>query len=469
MKKVLLIFSLLFLGLLLHSQQLSDRFNGQNGILSADSNCDYNAILSGIYDCNNELHDDSIIKSNLKERALLMSCVEWIPENDVPNNSGIYSKGKKVKGLPYSSVKELQKFIGLDVSIYTFLTAVNNPYSLLYSEDVAEGNPCYLGGTYNGKNSHTFYGTVCSSFTAFCYGENYNYASFNYRDGQVPNYYLKSDQGVEDLSSGDMFWCPGHVALITDVERDSLGHVSKIEMFESAGIKVYSKIYTPSTFMRRMSGNGNPKKQAYLYRNKLVENREGNSNCSFSKGTLQDLLKNLQVGNDEICTWFGDKPCIGEWDKVMINFKKKNFNKLIVSLNDEIVDTLDISSVEHSIEYQIKGEGIYKAQLASDSNISPHFTCFEVIDTSTEIINKEDGSVEIVFAEGSQPEFVFWVTKAGDQHTFPMAVPDRARKYGKMIIEPCTKKDARLRVIYRGKYGRAINRPDHLFPVQQHN
>ncbi len=463
MRKYQWAFALIFIILIIYSLHLCSLLQGNNTVNLDRYNYDYNEIVSDVYNCNYNRLSDSISLKAIKERAFLMSSVEWVPKTDVINNIGLFKHGVKVVGLPYSSVKELQKFIGLDVSIYTFLTAVGNPHSLFYTEDVAKGNPCYLGGSYSGKNSHTFYGTVCSSFTAFCYGENNNYTSFNYRNGDVPNYYLKPDQSVEGVSAGDLYWCPGHVALITEVERDSLGRVSRVELFESAGDKVYARNYTTGAFKRRMSGNGNSKKQGCLYRNKLIKKSVGEYDDGCNNGGIQLLLDTLSVKNQEICTWFGDRPCVGEWDKLMINFNKKDFDRIIVSLNEEIIDTLDISNVDHSIEYKYKSVGIYKAQLASDSIISPNYTSFEVIDTTTKVSQNDDGSLEVIFADNSEPEIVYWVNKAGEQHTFPITVPGNARLEGKMGIKPCGRKDAVLRVIYRGRFGRAINKPVHLF------
>ena len=444
----------------MYSQQLSDTFHENYDI----SNNNNHRILSYIYNCNHNILKDSILLNILQERALIMRRVEWVPKSNVPNNAGYFSKDKKVIGLPYSSVKELQKFIGLDVSIYTFLTAVNNPYSLLYTEDVASGKPCYLGGKYNGKNSHTFYGTVCSSFTSYCYDENYNYTSFNYRDRLVSNFHLKSNQNLNNLSGGDLFWCPGHVALITEVERDSFGQVNNILLFESAGTRVSSKTYTPDAFYKRLSGNGNSKMQGFIYSNSLLERSKKNIGYYILSDSIQSLLNTLSFKNDEICTWFGDKPCIGEWDKLMINFfKKEEFDKVLITINDDVIDTLDISNEEHSIEYKFKRPGIYKARLASKSYISPIYTSFEVINTITNIIHHHDDTVEVLFADGSEPEIVFWTNKSGDQYTFPITVSTEEKKEGKMKIPSCNKKDALLRIIYRGKYGRAINKPEHLF------
>lgn len=419
--------------------------------------------LNSILNCNTYSHNDSILVDDLQSRAMIMRWVKWTPKHSIPNNTGAFSPGKTLTGLPYSSVKELQKFIGLDVSIYTFLTAVNNPHSLLYTEDVAEGNPCYLGGIYNGKNCHTFYGTVCSSFTAFCYGENYNYTSYNYRDGQVPHYYLKPDQSLENISAGDLFWCPGHVALIYNVERNSLNKVNKIELFESVGTRVSSKSYTPSKFLQRLSGNGNEKKKGYLYGNSMIEFASASKLTAPSKKSVELAYDSIQVNNDEICTWFGDRPCIGEWDKLVINFNKKNFDRIIISQNNEVVDTLDITQLDHSIEYNFKGTGIYEARLATTTTVSPKCTSFEIIDTSTKVIDNKDGTSEIYFAENSNPEIVFWVNKNGYQLSFPNRVTNKDKGDGKMKIKTVARKDAMVRVIYSGEYGRSINKPEYLF------
>lgn len=463
MRKLFIFFIFIIGCLVIYAQLTRDRWQENHAALSDLK--DSKEFLIRLNSCNNISNNESIQPQSIRERALLMSKIKWSPKSNITNNRGYFIKGDTIIGLPYSSVKELQKFIGLDVSIYTFLTAVNNPYSLLYSENVGAGNKCYLGGIYNGQNSHTFYGTVCSSFTAFCYGENYNYTSFNYRRGQVPNYSLKKSQDLKDLTAGDLYWCPGHVGLVTEIIKDSLGNISNIEFFESAGIKVVSKKYTSNDFLRRLSGNGNPQKQGYLYENRLVEKsstKHSKQNTDIQNNEILSTLESMSISPMEICTWFGDRPCIGEWDKLMINFHKKQFDKIIISLNDVPIDTLDISDKDNSIEYKPKEAGIFKAHLASASQVSPIYTSFEVLDTTTKILYTKNDTVEVIFAEDSDPEIIYWVNKVGDQHTFPISIPEEAKKKGRITLDLCTKKDAMVRVIYRGQYGRAINKPEHL-------
>lgn len=426
-----------------------------------------NPVLIDIYSCPYNSNNDSILINELKEKAMLMNYVEWTPKKDIPGRYGHFNKNTTVTGLPYSSVKELQKFIGLDVSIYTFLTAVNNPYSLLYSEDVAEGNPCYLGGTYNGVNSHTFYGTVCSSFTSYCYSENNNYTSYNYRNGNVPNYSLKKDQSIENISEGDLIWFPGHVALITDIEKDRTGEFKKISVFESTGLKVKSTDYSLSNFKKRISGNGNKNNKGYLYQNSLLKKTNPNQSKDLTIEEIKSILNNINLENQEISTWFGDRACIGEWDKLMINFQKGSYDKILISLNEEIVDTLDISNLENSIEYKYKDPGIYKAYLASDTFISPSYTTFEILDTTTQTYNNDDGTIEVIFAKNSNPDIIYWVDKKGNQISYPLSVSENDKIKGKMTIKPVKMKDTSVRAIYRGNYGRTINKPTHLFKDSQ--
>ncbi len=124
---------------------ISTSLRAQSSSLSL-SNDDYgkNFELNSVFNCNQQLRKDSIKLDDIQEKALLMRWAKWTPKHAIPNNAGSFSSGKTITGLPYSSVKEMQKFIGLDVSIYTFLTAVNNPYNLINSEYYTDGNKCYL-------------------------------------------------------------------------------------------------------------------------------------------------------------------------------------------------------------------------------------------------------------------------------------------------------------------------------------
>ena len=99
--------------------------------------------------------DNNTVNGALLRRADQITKLCWTPLAQVPTQGGYFNQGRTVKGVPYSSVKEMEKFVGQYVSFYTFMTAVSNPKSVLYTENVKEP-------PYHGTNCSTFYGTVCS-------------------------------------------------------------------------------------------------------------------------------------------------------------------------------------------------------------------------------------------------------------------------------------------------------------------
>ena len=93
------------------------------------------------------------------EYARILSRVKWTPvAGGMPNRRGGYfEEGTEYTGVPYSSVKSVGRCIGFDIYLKTFLAAVENPQSVLYTEN--------LSGKVS--NAATYYGKVCSTFTSY--------------------------------------------------------------------------------------------------------------------------------------------------------------------------------------------------------------------------------------------------------------------------------------------------------------
>ncbi|MDA7493063.1 hypothetical protein N8510_03105 [bacterium] len=90
--------------------------------------------------------------------AQIMSRVNWTPVADgMPRRGGQFEMGAEYTGVPYSSVKAEGRYIGFDIFLKTFLAAVENPKSVLYTET--------LKGKV--KNAECYYGKVCSSYTSY--------------------------------------------------------------------------------------------------------------------------------------------------------------------------------------------------------------------------------------------------------------------------------------------------------------
>ncbi len=159
--------------------------------------------------------------ANLLARARQFASIQYELHGDLPAQTeegiipGTDADGKPMKiiGLPYSSVRSTDKMIGQNVSLYTFLTAVNNPRSVLYTRCM--GSP----------NARTFYGTVCSAFADYANG----FPWF------LPSQYLNSsrcnatyEKSLDNMEVGDLLISPQHVMLITDIYRDEFGVVHAV-------------------------------------------------------------------------------------------------------------------------------------------------------------------------------------------------------------------------------------------------
>lgn len=166
------------------------------------------------------------------ERAKFLSEVKWTPVAEtMPNRrGGFFEKGKEYTGVPYSSVRHAGRYIGFDISLRTFLAAVENPRSVLYTESLA------------GKvsNAAAFYGAVCSSYTSYALQcgipEVSRHHGPDYRDGVI----LVEPQSGRAAKVGDVIYTPparesggSHIEIVTAVTKDDEGNVVSVFVEES--------------------------------------------------------------------------------------------------------------------------------------------------------------------------------------------------------------------------------------------
>ena len=137
-----------------------------------------------------------------------------------------FNRGEEYKGIPYSSVYEKNTYVGSNISIETFISAVCNPNSFLYTRDLRK--EC------NEPKAVPFYGTVCSKFaqTALGINENYNTAHFGKIDG-MRKIFSAGGYSAEDLERCDiLLWAGKHTAMVTDILKNENGEILYIEVSE---------------------------------------------------------------------------------------------------------------------------------------------------------------------------------------------------------------------------------------------
>ena len=185
---------------------------------------------------------------NALKRAERLVKMRWVPVNWLPHNVGInapnapYNRAeawevpfRPQQGMVYSSARAVEKFIGFNVSLETFMTALSDPKSVLYTRN--------LYGT-GGHGMGCYYGIVCSCFVSTVLNMPYRIPCDSW-----PTYPGVQELSWEDLDSlklCDIVLNPrSHITIITDIQRDEKGHVRFVTVSESTQPFCVAKMYTP--------------------------------------------------------------------------------------------------------------------------------------------------------------------------------------------------------------------------------
>lgn len=196
-------------------------------------------------------------------RAKQLTDIKWTPIADVPmylkkeNVYKVFPKGVEVTGLPYSSVERTDMFIPENISFESFLSAVANPYSKLYTAG-------------HGKENRANFGIVCNSFVRYAFGIPYRVPTkLWYTVPGMRKIADKEKYTAEELRLCDILHAfndgRNHVALITDILRDENGQIVEIEVSEAVSPSCIRVRYTVEGYFERFKVFG-------LCRYDLMEN-----------------------------------------------------------------------------------------------------------------------------------------------------------------------------------------------------
>ncbi len=192
------------------------------------------------------------------EYARIMSRVKWTPvAGTMPNRrGGTFEQGTEYTGVPYSSVKAVGRCIGFDIYLKTFLAAVENPQSVLYTEDL----------TGKVSNAAPYYGKVCSTFTSYALQCALPYLSSHHGPEFRKGVILVEPQSAQAAEPGDVIYTPpaklgggSHVELVTAVERSG-DRLTAVRVEESAPPTTRNTLRKASAFDSHLSSRN---KQLY--------------------------------------------------------------------------------------------------------------------------------------------------------------------------------------------------------------
>ena len=197
---------------------------------------------------------------NVISRAYQMTRIRYTALATLPmHTGGSYQvtpadvpAGTDIEGVVYSSMRETMASVPQATSFTTFMTALLNPNSYIYTQHY-EGYP---DGT--DYNSRCFYGAVCSTMVAYCYGITDvmpTTISLDSYDGfeALPT----AQQNPYSLKLGDSLNKAGdHIVIVTDIIRNFRGRIKSIEVSEAAKPLCRSVSYTPAQIQSRYFDQG---------------------------------------------------------------------------------------------------------------------------------------------------------------------------------------------------------------------
>lgn len=334
------------------------------------------------------------------KRALQLATLPWTALASIPNAS----TGSQT-GVPYSSVKEMDKYIGYNVSIKTFMTAVHNPYSLLYTENVfASSSSSGYGFTYHGINCGAYFGAVCNTFALYAAGMpiDYNTAEFAYLAEQGVFEKIEN-QSASGFRLMDIVWEPGHGNVIIDIERDERGVPTKIYWAEQVHWFPTIHEYTLAQAQSRLTQQG-----GIIYRYTDLYKSLNYAASPFV--AVEGETAQTYTYNDDICTYAGDYAAFYSGEPVHINYAKGSYTSMQLYKNDTLIQTITLPSsynTTHSVDVSnyLTGYGKYKARLTDGTNNSD-YTYFEVIETNV-TVSKSGNSLTVNFSSANgTPQYV---------------------------------------------------------------
>ena len=329
----------------------------------------------------------------------------WKAEEDIyPSNPGDYrdthfKKGRTYISSIYSEASEYSKYLGWCVSFRTYLTALMNKRSVMYTERISQtNNKSEYGINYTGLGNYycnPYYGTVCTGLTQYALNLPNLYISGAYHSGGVPNTTKIDGANSSNVQPLDYLWNQGHCSIISDILLDEDGNRKFIVWAEQTFPIAKNTVYTLEEFDERCRVKGI---EVWRYSNwDTVVEPESTPYIQSSKWEWQTPLS---VDKDFHC-FCGDYAAFAKGDPIFFNANRSAGYVRMVVYNEEddamsvAIAVVELSSLENDGMYPEDSEdwvkinftsnslsaGKYKARLTSDTLVSG-FVHFEIVEVN---------------------------------------------------------------------------------------
>lgn len=410
-------------------------------------------ILSLSLLCCSSLDDENIVspiindsdvdlgRLNAVKKAYQLTDLQYTPLKTIGQRSGTFKPGVTYKGVMYSSTKEIETYVGNDVSVHTMMTAIHNPRSKIYTEDISKP-------PYHGKNCRSYYGAVCSSFVSYALGIVPRYYA---NDFPLSNIMKEVDMSsLDNIQVADVLWKDGHVAMITDVVRDENNIVTKLEISECIGVGCKRYYRNRNQFTKLL---GSTYKTIFRY-SELYKNTDYTPIPEFV--AVKDEIPMQFQYNDDLCVDKGDKSCYLEEEEVIINMMHP-YDFVEIFKDDNYYRTIDTKFEDVKLTDLPYGD--YKARIYFNGQYSD-YTYWKVVNTRV-VADKPNGKIYFSSANAI-PKCLCFRDISGDSFTSldDYMITETEKQQGYIVIQQQIKQETPyIRILFSTEYGVAINTP----------
>jgi len=371
---------------------------------------------------------------NARLKAYMLACIEWTPKAAIPSTyDAPYMPGVTKRGVPYSLAQQTNSFVGLDVSLYTFLTAVDNPMSVMYTEDLSKE-------PYNGFDCASYYGAVCSTSIWYALGIGIPYYTRHIE--KMKELEKLDSMAHEDIRLCDVLWKSGHVCMVFDIGRDSTGVIRTVSIFETtrtSQLDATVRTYTWENFEKRWQSN-----HWTVYRYKQFE--RNTMQCQEPFAIVNNKLVPTYIANRDVCTARGDRASYCSEEDVVICALDGGYDEMEIYRDQELVEVRPLTGTTATLQELPYGQ--YQVRLRSGNRYSD-FTCFEVIDTQVSL--EYGAKLRIRFSSANGTAEYVEQCDFEDRPEAPKQLSDADRANGYVDMNYCY---SYCKVHFKGEYGR---------------
>lgn len=357
------------------------------------------------------------------------------PLADIPQQNGDLKAGSTYRGAPYSSSRLEQLYIGSNVSFHTFMTALQNPNSYLYTVD--------LGEDYGNKNGDTYYGVVCSTAVGYALGIVPNYTTYQWTE--IPGMELLEQQSVYSLQLGDTIVGEGHVVLITGIQRDKNGKICNVEVSEAGGYLTAATTYTAQKLAARF-----PASRYQYCRYTLIDKTQHIPSAYVPVG---DRPAQTVTYNTALIPRKGDKANWLSSQTVEIDVLSSAYSQVEIYKDDILYSTQNIPK-SNLISLADLDAGSYKARLKKGSSYSDW--CYWIVVDTDVVVSQYEGArrvrLDFTYSDNAKPLYVQWMNGTTNATIHITLLNDEQIVAGTAGFKPTTGL-IKVRIAFQTEYG----------------